>query len=447
MYWPSRENRTQRKRMEESKIRHKKVIAVRMITVTALFVLVPRLSCQTLIDRIVAVVDKEIITESELAERASFLAAQSRMDPTTPDFRRQVLDALVAEKLILAQAMIDSIEVTEEQVTQTLDQQVQNLVRQVGSQERVEQLYGKPINRIKREYRDEIKKQLLVQKVRQSREANLSVTHREAEEFFAAYKDSLPQVPDEYELSHLYIVPKADSLEEQKTKAKLVAVLDSIKAGGDFADFAKRYSNDGTAATGGDLGWAKRGDYVHEFEETVFSLHEGELSGIVKTQFGFHIMQLLGRRGESVHVRHILLRIAKGAASDSQCVQQLRNLKARVMKGEPFAELAQKYSEDEDTKALGGDLGSITSDQLVPEFAGLVKELKPGEISEPTRATMGAAYGYHIVWLRKKTPAHAMSIQVDEKRIEQLALYMKRNKLNSEWLDKLKKTIYVDIRM
>ena len=133
---------------------------------------------QTLIDRIVAVVDREMITESELQERVNFVALQNRLDATKPELKSQILDAMVAEKLILAQAIIDSVEITDDQISQALDQQIQNIIRQLGSAERVEQYYGKPINRIKREFREEMRKQLLVQRVRQSREAAISVSRR-----------------------------------------------------------------------------------------------------------------------------------------------------------------------------------------------------------------------------------------------------------------------------
>lgn len=404
-------------------------------------------STQILIDRIVAVVDKEIITESELNDRVTFVAMQNRIDPNQAGLRKQVLDALITEKLILAQALIDSIEVTDDEVTRALDQRISEFVRQIGSEARVEKIYGKPISRIKREYRSEIKNQILVQKIRQQRESSISVSPHEVKEFFTSYKDSLPQVPESFELSHIYMVPKPDTAVEAKTRAIMQAILDSIRAGGDFAEFAKRYSTDATAANGGDLGWAKRGDYVREFEETAFGLKENEISGIVKTQFGFHILQLLGRRGESVHVRHILLKIEKGPASDSATVQTLRDIRARALKGESFAELARKYSEDEDTKAVGGDLGVLTIDQLQPDFASQVKDMKKCDISEPLRTIVGSSYGFHIIWMRDRKAAHDMNLQDDYNRIEQLALYVKRNKLNTEWIDELKKTIYVDIRL
>ena len=402
---------------------------------------------QQMLDRIIAVVDKEIITESELNDRVSLLAMQNRLDPSSPELKRQVLDGMVTEKLILAQARIDSIEVTDAEVTQALDQQIQNFIRQVGSEARVEQMYGKSVNRIRVEYRDEVRQQLLVQKVRQQREAKLDVTRREIEEFYEAYRDSLPEVPEEFTLRHIFMIPKPDSSIEAATREKLQTILDSIKTGGDFADFARRYSTDGTAAGGGDLGWAKRGDYVREFETAVFGLQEGQMSGVIKTQYGYHIVQLMERRGEQVRARHILLQLERGPAADSATVQQLRDLRQQIIDGASFQDLARTYSEDEDTKKQGGDLGSVTADQLVPEFASTVLPMAEGDISMPSRVSLGTSYGWHIVWLRKRVPAHPMTLEQDHDRVKQVSLFVKRNAKNAEWVQELKKTIYLDIRL
>lgn len=407
-----------------------------------------RLVAQTAVDRIVAVVDKEIITESDLQERLSYIAMQNRVDPKTPGLRKQVLDGMIADKLVLAQAFIDSVTVTDEEVNRMLDQQFQNFVRQAGSEQRLEQIYGKPVARMKREYKPEMRKQLLIQRVRQQREANIQITRREAEEFYESYKDSLPKVPEELDLSHIYIIPKPDSSLEAQTRRKLSALRDSIIAGGDFADFARRYSQDGSAPSGGDLGWAKRGVvFVPEFEEAVFALKEKEVSPVVKTEFGYHLIQLLERRGESVHARHILLRTEKGPASDTAAVVRLRELRERALKGESFAELARKNSEDEDTKSVGGDLGTVAVDQLEADFAPVVKDLKPGEISQPHRVSLKSSYGYQIVLLKKRTSPHAVNLNDDYRRIEQMALYMKRNRLNSEWIEELKKSIFWEPRI
>jgi peptidyl-prolyl cis-trans isomerase SurA len=422
----------------------------RMIALSALMLtaIAGRLTAQTAVDRIVAVVDKEIITESDLQERLTYVALQNRMDPKTPGLKKQILDGMIADKLILAQSIIDSVTVTEEEVSKMLDQQFQNFVRQAGSEKKLEEVYGKPVARMKREYKPEMRKQLLIQRERQQREQNITVARREAEEFFESYKDSLPKVPEELDLSHIFIVPKPDSALEEHTRRKLSGIRDSIIAGGDFADFARRYSQDGSAPSGGDLGWAKRGVvFVPEFEEAVFALKEKEVSPVVKTEFGYHLIQLLERRGESVHARHILIRTERGPASDSAAVARLNGIRDRAMKGESFAELARKNSEDDDTKTVGGDLGTVAVDQLEAEFAPVVKDLKPGEISLPHKVTLKSLYGYQIVLLKKRTPAHAVNVQDDYKRIEQMALYMKRNRLNAEWIEELKKSIYFESRL
>jgi peptidyl-prolyl cis-trans isomerase SurA len=407
-----------------------------------------QLRAQVLIDKVAAVVDKEIITESDVAERLAMIAMQNRLDAADPGLKKQVLESMVSEKLILAQAILDSVTVTEEEVTRTLDQQFQNIIRQAGSEQRVEELYGKPVSRLKREYRPEMKKQLLIQRIRQQREASMLVSRREVEEFYEAYKDSLPSVPEELELSHIFLKPKPDTTQEETTRRTLTVIRDSIVAGGDFADFARRYSQDGSAAGGGDLGWAKRGVvFVPEFEEAVFSLKEKEVSKVFKTDFGYHIVQLIERRGETVNSRHILLRIQQGPESDSAAVEQLRLLRGRALKGESFAELARKYSEDEETKSIGGDLGRVAVDQLEEAFAGVVKNLKEGEITEPHRVPVRASYGYQIIYVRRRVAAHAMNLQDDYKRVEQMALFVKRNRLNTEWVEELKRSIYWEIRL
>jgi peptidyl-prolyl cis-trans isomerase SurA len=406
------------------------------------------LAAQGVVDRIVAVVDKEIITESDLQERLNYVALQNRLDPKSPELRKQILDGMIADKLILAQAIFDSVTVTDEEVNKMLDQQFQNFIRQAGSEQRLEQVYGKPIARMKREYKPEMRKQLLIQRIRQQRETNITVARREVEDFFESYKDSLPRVPEELDLSHIFMVPKPDSSLEEQTRKKLLAIRDSIVAGGEFGDFARRYSQDGSAASGGDLGWAKRGlVFVPEFEEAVFALKEKEISPVVKTQFGYHLVQLIERRGESVHARHILLRVEKGPASDTATVVQLRALRDSAMKGQSFAELARKFSEDDDTKSIGGDLGTVAVDQLEADFAAVVKDMKAGEISEPHKVTLKTTYGYQIVLLKKRTAPHAPNLTDDYRRVENMALYLKRNRLNAEWIAQLKSSIYWESRL
>ncbi|MDD8017256.1 MAG: peptidylprolyl isomerase [Bacteroidota bacterium] len=404
----------------------------------------PFITAQTTLDKIVAVVDREIITASDLNFSVQQIALQNKMDPTSKELRDRVLEGMINEKLVLAQAVEDSVTVTEEEVGERLEQQVNRLVYQAGSQEKLEELYGMNVNRMKRDFqfRELIRKQMLVQKIQQQRQASTTVSRREVEDFFTTYKDSIPKVPEEFELSHIYIAPKADSTALNKIYTKALAIAESIKAGGIFADFAKRYSSDGSASLGGDLGFARRGSFVKEFEEVAFSLDQGQISKPVKTQFGYHIIQMVERRGDAVHTRHILFPIEMSKANDDSVVALLQQIRTRAVAGESFGVLARKYSEDNDTKDIGGDLGKAATDQLDPSYLDFVTSAKAGAISEPRKITVGNKYGYHIILVRSVSPEHMINLQDDYKRLEQLALQFKMTNNYQAWVDKLRKTIY-----
>jgi len=401
-------------------------------------------TAQTTLDKIVAVVDREVITLSDLNFTVQQVALQNRLDPNSPSLRNQVLDGMINDKLVLAQAIEDSIVVTEEEITERLEQQINRLIYQAGGQDQLEKIYGMSINRMKREYqfRELIRKQMLVQKIQQQRQMQLSVSRREVEEFFATYKDSIPKVPTEYELSHIYIEPKPDSSVLQAIYAKALKIVDSIKAGGDFADFAKRYSSDGSAANGGDLGFARRGSFVKEYEEVAFTLQENEISKPVRTQFGYHIIQLLERRGDAVRTRHILFPIEVSQANDDSAIAQLNRIRSEALAGKNFGALARRYSEDPDTKDVGGDLGRVAIDQLDPAYEEFVKSAKVGDISEPRKIAVGNKHGYHIIYVRSITPEHTINLNDDYKRLEQLALQFKLANNYQQWVEELRKTIY-----
>lgn len=400
------------------------------------------------LDRIVAVVDKEIITESELQSQVDFFIFNNRVSPQTPNLKRQVLDAMVNEKLILARAVEESVTVSDEEVNQQLDALIQQRIQQAGSEQRLEEVYGMPISRMRREFREDMRKQLLISRLQQTKFANTHVSRREVEEFFETYKDSLPTVPEEVELYHIFRMPKPS--EEAKAAALLKArkILDSLKAGGDFANFAKRYSDDpGSAALGGDLGFVRRGQLVKEFEEVVFNLKQNEISDIVETSFGLHIIQLLERRGESVHARHILFKIAQDTTAEQTTIHFLRGLKDSVAVGSSFAELAKRYSDDAETAPLGGYLGNLTIDQLDQSLLLVIKTMKAGDVSDPIQVKFGTSLGYHIVYLKERIREHRMNLTDDWKRIEQIAANLKRSKEYQSWIATLKNDIYWDIRL
>lgn len=395
------------------------------------------------LDRVVAVVENDPILESELNAQLQFYILNNRMDPKTPGLREQVLQSMINEKLIVAKAVEDSVTVTDDEVQQQLDAAIQQRVQQVGSEARLEEMYGMPLGRIKREYREEMRKNLLAQKLQQQRLGTTQIGRYEVEEFFQAFRDSLPRVPDEVELSHIFVRPGFGAAERATGHRQMQLLLDSIRAGADFEEIARRHSQDpGSAPQGGNLGLVRRGQFVKEFESAVFGLGEGQISGIVETELGLHIVQLIERRGDAVRARHILLRIQRTESSDSTTIMLLDSIKAAAVAGVDFGVLAKKYSEDKETNLVGGMLGTLDLEQLDKSWYATVSALKEGEISKPEKLPQGSSYGYHIVLLRKRTPAHTMTLEQDYQKIETIALNFKRNKDYQGWLDEIRTKIY-----
>jgi peptidyl-prolyl cis-trans isomerase SurA len=418
-----------------------------MWTCAAIAVFVVSGSAQVL-DRIVAVVDKEIILESDLNAQIQFFVFNSKVDANTPGLKDQVLESMINEKLIIAKALEDSVMVTDDEVQQQLEAVIAQRIQQVGSEQRLEELYGMPLARIKREFRDEMRNNILAQRLQQQRVSSLQVSRREVEEFFRQYKDSLGTVPEEVELAHIAITLKAGEQARTAAREKAQAILDSIKAGVDFAELAKRHSEDpGSANRGGDLGLVRRGQFVKEFETAVFSMAEKEVSGIVETSFGLHIIQLLERRGDAVHPRHILVRIPRTKSDEDEIIARLDSLRTRALAGESFAELAKKYSEDKETAIVGGNLGTTALEQVDKSLYPTIVNLKPGEISQPARLSVPGFDGYHIVLMKKRVPAHPASLEADFHRIETIALNFKRNKEYTSWLEELRNKIYWESRL
>ncbi len=400
---------------------------------------------QQVVDEIAAVVGNEIIMKSELDYQVKLTAAQQKVNPSTPGLEQQVLNQMIDEKLAYAQALLDSIDVSDDEVNQRIDYQINYFEQQYGSKEKVEQLYGMSIEKIKRTLEDPVRKQLMIQKLEQKKFGDVSATRREVDEFFSTYKDSIGVIPEKVQIAHIFMAPKATEAMKEQAKAKAEAILDSIKHGADFAEMARKYSEDpGSAAEGGDLGWVGKGVFYPEFEAAAFALKPGELSGVVESPVGFHIIQMIERRGDKIHVRHILIKIKKGDQADSITIGKLSAIRDSIVKGDStFAYYAKKYSQDKESNVYGGDLGTFYMNQLDPTMRNIVSKLKVGEISEPKRIDYGSGnYGYHIVLLEKRVPQHQANLNEDYQEIKKLADNWKKQKEYNDWIDQLKKNIY-----
>lgn len=408
------------------------------------------LFCQEIIDKIAAVVDNEIIMQSELQFQVNLVASQRKISPETQGLKEQVLKAMVEDKLVYAQANIDSITVTDEEVDNRINYQVQMFIQQYGSKEKVEQAYGMSIEKIKRELRDDVKKNIMVQKLQEKNFSGVEASRREVEDFYNKYRDSIGVIPDKVKISHIYRNPKSSSEQKQKYYDITKAILDSINHGADFSLMAKRYSQDpASAANGGDLGFVKRGVFYPEFEAAAFALNIGEVSNIIESPAGFHIIQLLEKRGEAIHTRHILIKIKNDEQADLRTIEFLTELRDSIVRGlETFANCAKKYSEDKESNAFGGDLGTFYVSQLDKSLSDIVSKLKEGEISFPRRIEYGTDnYGYHIVYLEKRILQHKADLDNDYQELKKLADEYKKQKLYEKWIGDLRSKIYNEVRI
>lgn len=423
-----------------------------MKTIFAIFII---LSCTTIypqqtVDKIAAIIDNEVILLSEINFQANLLASQRKLDPNDPTVRDQVLKLLIDEKLLLAQALIDSIMVTEDEVTRQLDYQLEMFVQQYGSRERVEQVYGMGFEKIKRELRDDIRKNVLVQKMQDKKFGFIESSRREVEDFFEMYKDSLGVIPEKVKVSHIFRNPKTSITLKTKYFEKASLLLDSIKSGADFALLAKENSEDpGSAVQGGDLGFVKRGVFFPEFESAAFALQDNEISSVIESPVGFHIIQLLERRGESIHTRHILIKVKADDEADLSAIEFLTEVRDSIVRfNQSFYDLAKKYSDDKETVPFGGALGTFYLNQLDKNLLDAVGKLKEGEISFPKRVDYSAdTYGYHIVFLEKRIPQHKPDLNIDFADVKRLSEEYKKQKLYSEWMEELKSKIYWEIKL
>ncbi len=421
---------------------YRKIVLGIIITLVSLNPVISQITSGQRLDKIIAIVGDEIIMESDLNSALMILTYQNpRLNPKDPTLRKQVLENLINTKLMIAKAIQDSIKVSDEEINQYLDYWISEEIRRYGSEKRLEDVYGISITRLKLEYRDEVQKRLLAQKLQQQKFANVTITPKEVEEFFEKYRDSIPEIPDQVELYH--IVKEVEAVTNSKAEIFDLAkrVRDSIIAGGDFADFAKRYSADpGTKNDGGNLGWFERGKLYPEYEKVAFNLQIGEISLPVETPFGFHIIQTLDKKKEAVLTRHILFQVGLSNDDIERTKKFLSDLAERVKAGENFEDLAKKYSDDKETKGFGGFLGKINVSDIT---SADIVNLPVGEITPPMLyKTEGAKTSYHIVYKKQFIPKHIPKLPDDYKQIEKIALFFKQEKLFQEWIKNLKQEIY-----
>jgi len=406
---------------------------------------------QQTIDGIAAVVGNEIILVSDLNTLIAQYGFQNKVnvykDPVLlNNLSNQMLQRMIDEKMLLIKADEDTIKADEDRVEQILTQQINNFIQQVGTQEKLEEYYGMPLPKIKKEMRQQIANRLIIEQLRQKRFSNIKISRREVENFYEQYQDSLPKVDETVDISHILIQVTPSDESYQEAYDKITRIKTMLAEGQDFTALAKQYSEDpSVASNNGDLGWVSRGDLVKEFEEAAFALEDGEISDIVQTQFGFHLIQLVERQGEKIHVRHILVQLQPTKADEDRVVNRLKEIRQRILSGNAtFEEMALQNSDDPNVQTDKGHLGTFALNAFqVKGFEEAAKKLKVGEISEPFKTD----FGYHILLLNNREASHTLTLDTDWQQIEQIATEFKTNQQFEKWLAELREEIPIDIKI
>ncbi|HUM45455.1 MAG TPA: peptidylprolyl isomerase [Chitinophagales bacterium] len=429
---------------------------VRHILPAALLLLCTQLHAQPkLADKIIGIVDDRMILLSEI--EAQYLQNTYQVTtPIPPDYKCELFNAALTEKLMVAQAIIDSVEVTDEQVESELDRRVRAFSNVAGSVEKLEEYYGKSILEMKDEFRPQVKENLLADGEKAKIAGDLKVTPSEVMTYFNKIpKDSLPYYNAATELGELVIYPKVSDAVRAYSKEKMMELLNRVKNGEDFATLASTYSEDpGSADRGGELGFVNRGELDPAFEAAAFSLKKpNEISDIVESAFGFHIIQLIERRGDRINVRHILIKPKTTSYDLTSAGKLMDSIYYLIQSGKySFSEAVNKFSEDEYSKGNGGMLVNPSNGTNLFDISELgnydqslvpaTDTLQVGAISKPMifRNDRGET-GFRMLYMKSKIKPHQANLKDDYNRIQDMALGQKQVDTINKWLqDRISKS-------
>lgn len=432
---------------------------MKKIIVLLLAVLPLMLSAQTqqrqVVDGIVAVVGQTIIKNSDIEQAYTQIRLRQGLENAHAE-RCQLLESMLISKLMVHKGIVDSVEVTDDQVEEQVQYYLKAAVRQAGGKDKLRETFQYSYDELHDQYFDLLHDRILSQKVEYQLTENVKVTPAEVSDYYAAInQDSLPIIPNQYEVSEIVIVPTISEEERDRVRGELAELRERIVKGEKFSMLAKLYSQDpGSAAKGGELGFFGRGDMVGEFEAAAFALKPGEVSPIIETQYGFHILQLIERRGNTINVRHILLQPKTSSDDLLKARITLDSLAQEIRQGNiTFEAAAQKYS-DGVSKAQGGAVTNPTTGgnqfdkdvfaQLYPAV-GIVG-MDENEISNATAiTTTDNKSAYCLIKLNKKIPEHKANLTEDYDRIYNACLQNAKNQKVVEWANRMTKTTYIRI--
>lgn len=428
---------------------------------------------QVMLDKVVAVVGASSILHSDVANYATQLVEQRRAEGYTSDRdpMNEALEALMTQKLLYHQGQIDSVSVSEGDILSRVEDQVQAMIAEAGSISELEAVHHMPIFNIREMLQQRMREQSFAQSMRYEVENKVTIIPGEVEHFYNSIsKDSLPTIAEQYVYAHITKYPKSIKEAKQRTKERLLEMRERIINGqAKFANLARMYSQDGTAMRGGEMDPTPLSGLDPAFADALEQLRVGQISEVVESQFGFHIIELLGKQGQLYHFRHIILKPSYTAEELSESLMMLDSLVHLIrVDSLTFEQAALDHSDDKTSKMNGGivsnqaileryqafDANLMVTKFLREDFAQFnalddynrLVMMKVGDVSDSFLTTdVMQDQLAKVVKLVKVIPTHTASLTEDYLRLEELALYEKKERVFNEWLSEKIQGMYVYI--
>lgn len=407
-------------------------------------------------ERIAAIVNKNVILASEVDERFQQAAARFGVDPrdsvSVAKLRRNILDQLVENQVVLAEAVRLGIAVTPQDVAAAVDREIGALRERLGGdagfrraleQERMTEAD------LRKRYEPDVREQLLISRVvNREVQSKTTVTDADVRAFYDANRDSIGKRPEELRLAHILVAFEADSLQAKRAKARADSVHSLIVRGRPFEEAARQFSDDPSGQRGGDLGAFGHGDMVPEFEVIAFALKPGQLSQPIRTRYGYHIIKVESHQAktdsteEMVRARHVMIGIKPTPADEERARKRALVYRDSLMKGADFAVTARRHSMDTATKDSGGVLGEISVATLPDNLREVLTGLSVNEISVPVKREAG----YHIFKLLGRVPESDFKYDDIKEDLRQMVMNKKLEESYRRWYDRVKKTVTIEIK-
>jgi peptidyl-prolyl cis-trans isomerase SurA len=434
----------------------KRSIRLAMLAGAGLMLGISVANSQVLVESIAAIVGNEEIYLSDIENGVLDIRRGGNRKPVE-EIRCDVFQELLISKLFVDQARIDSIEVTDDMVESDLNMRMNDAIRQAGSEKALEDYFKKSMVEIRRDIREAMVEQQVVMEVQNSISADLIITPNDVKRYFNSIpRDSLPVIPSRVQISLIQLDPPKNEENKADARQKLLDIRSQILAGKSFNVLAIMYSEDGSAVSGGEIGYKLKGELEKEYADAAWSLSKNTVSKIVETKYGYHIIQLIDRKGDLANTRHILIRPKVKPEESERAIFRLDSLAKLIRKDSlKFENVAIRYSTHSDSRINGGKFVStnpsdrinwFSLDELNKEMYVKVRDLKVGEISEPFQTTddIGNVV-FRVVRLDDEIPAHRANLKDDYQFFYNAAMMRERQTTYLEWIRKKLETTYIKI--